>query len=169
MLNSALKGLDKYSKTARRGFLLIVKDNTGLHRFGTKNLVLKFSKSQDCHSCQEEESWEEAARNDTKDLNSEDLENVHVTAPQLSNQENLITSLFDAAEVPKLPFDVDLLSEKEAGAWLLPELKKDLVENGSKPVNRIAWGEEKFHPKCWADDLAEWGKVSNMSSSKEQS
>ena len=68
MLNSFLKGLDKYSKTARRGFLLIVKDNTGLFRFGTKNLLLKFSKSKDCHSCQEEESWEEAARNDTKDL-----------------------------------------------------------------------------------------------------
>ena len=102
-------------------------------------------------------------------FNSADLENVLVTAPQLSNQENLISSLYDAAEVPKLPFGVDLLSEKEAGAWLLPELKKDLVENGSKPVNRIAWGEEKFHPKCWADDLAEWGKVSNMSSSKEQS
>ena len=57
--------------------------------------------------------------------------------------------------VPKLPFPVNLLTEKEAGAWLLPELKKDLVENGSKPFNRILWGDEKFWPKCWAEALAE--------------
>ena len=162
MLQSTLKSLAKYSKNARRGFILIVEDNTGLHTFGTKNLKSKFSKEQKCSECSKDGSWADAARLDTLDLNSEDLEDVEKTAPKVGDERNILASMYEANETPKLPYDLDLMAEKEARTWLLPELKKDLVENGSRPVNRMIWGDPKFKPKCWADDLAEWCTVSNI-------
>ena len=162
MLQSTLKSLAKYSKSSRRGFILVVEDNTGLHTFGTKNLKSKFLKTQKCSECNKDESWTAAARHDTLDLNSEDTENVEETAPKVGDDRNILASVYEANETPKLPFHLDLMAEKEARSWLLPELKKDLVENGSRPVNRIIWGDPKFKPKCWADDLAEWCSISNI-------
>ena len=163
MLKSALNGITKYSHNSRRGFILIVEDNTGLHKFGTKNLVEKFTKTKNCIICEKDDTWEEVARLDTREMNSEDIGDVLEAAPKIGDNMDILASLYEANEVPKLPFAVDILTEKEAGAWLLPELKKDLVENGSKPVSRIGWGDEKFRPKCWAEDLAEWTTVSNIS------
>ena len=162
MLKSALNGMSKYSKHARRGFLVIVQDNTGLHRFGTKNLVDRFLESKSCANCVILQSWEDAAREDTKNLNSEEAEEAFNAAPAAVDGPDILANLYQVNDVPKLPFAVEIMSEKEAGAWLLPELKKDLVENGSKPVNRINWGDEKFHPKCWADEIVPWHKVSNI-------
>ena len=73
MLKSALTCITKYSKNSRRSFLLLVEDNTGLHRYGTRNLVQKFMSTKDCFTCGTL-SWEESARADTKELNSEDLD-----------------------------------------------------------------------------------------------
>ena len=44
-LKAGLTAMKKYSDTSRRGFLVIVRDNTGLHKFGTKNLVEHFKKT----------------------------------------------------------------------------------------------------------------------------
>ena len=162
MLKSGLQGMKKYYDNSRRGFIVIVEDNTGLHKFGTKHLVDKFTSTKSCEACECDDSWESAAKIDTKDLNSEALEDVTNVAAKASSTGNILASIYDDSEVPKLPFDVDIMSEKEAGNWILPELKKDLVENGSRPVSRIAWGDPKFHPKCWADDLAEWSTVTNI-------
>ena len=162
MLKSALNGISKYSKHARRGFLIVVEDNTGLHKFGTRNLVTKYLESKCCSRCSQEKSWEEAAMEDTKNLNSEESSDAVNVAPETLDGQDILANLYQNNDIPKLPFPIDILSEKEAGAWLLPELKKDLVENGSKPVNRIIWGDEKFHPKCWADDIVPWSKVSNI-------
>ena len=93
-------------------------------------------------------TWESASKLDTKDLNSEDIEDVFDGAAKASSTGDIFAGIYGDAEVPKLPFDVDIMSEKEAGNWILPELKKDLVENGSRPVSRIAWGDPKLHPKC---------------------
>ena len=160
MLKSALNGISKYSKHARRGFLIVVEDNTGLHKFGTRNLVTKYLETKCCSRCSQEKSWEEAAMEDTKNLNSEESSDAVNVAPETLDGQDILANLYQNNDIPKLPFPIDILSEKEAGAWLLPELKKDLVENGSKPVNRIIWGDEKFHPKCWADDIIPWEKVS---------
>ena len=165
MLKAALKTINKYSQSARRGFLLLVEDNTGLHKFGTKNMAEKFVATTLCDQCSEIKSWSAAARADTRDLNSEDVEEAIVAAPL---DKDVIATMYETNEIPKLPYDVDLLSEKEARAWILPELKKDLVENGSRPVNRIVWGDENFHPKCWADEIVEWSKVSNLAHPQKQ-
>ena len=168
MLKAALKTINKYSQSARRGFLLLVEDNTGLHKFGTKNMAEKFVATTLCDQCSETKSWTAAARADTRDLNSEDIEEANVAAPVKNLDKDVIATMYETNEIPKLPYDVDLLSEKEARAWILPELKKDLVENGSRPVNRIVWGDENFHPKCWADDIVEWSKVSNLAHPQKQ-
>lgn len=161
MLKSGLKAMKKYSDHSRRGFILIVEDNTGLHKLGTKHLLEKFNSTKSCEDCQNM-TWESASKLDTKDLNSEDIEDVSDVAAKASSTGDILAGIYGDAEVPKLPFDVDIMSEKEAGNWILPELKKDLVENGSRPVSRIAWGDPKFHPQCWADDLAEWSTVTNI-------
>ena len=148
MLKAALKAINKYSQGSRRGFLLLVEDNTGLHKFGTKHLAEKFGTTTLCEPCNANNSWTDAARADTRDLNSEDNDDVNVAAPTSIPEKDIIAAMYENNEIPKLPYDVDLLSEKEARAWILPELKKDLVENGSRPVNRIVWGDENFHPKC---------------------
>ena len=168
MLKAALKAINKYSQGSRRGFLLLVEDNTGLHKFGTKHLAEKFVTTTLCEPCNDNKSWTEAARADTRDLNSEDNDDVNVAAPTSIPEKDFIAIMYENNEIPKLPYDVDLLSEKEARAWILPELKKDLVENGSRPVNRIVWGDENFHPKCWADDVVEWSKVSNLAQPQKQ-
>ena len=139
MLRSALKGITKYSNSSRRGFFLLVEDNTGLHKYGTKNLTEKYSSTTFCQDCLGTKTWVEAARADTRELNSEDMDDVNDAAPKLG-ENDIIASLYEANDVPKLPYDVDLMSEKESRAWILPELKKDLVENGSRPINRIPWG-----------------------------
>ena len=107
---------------------------------------------------QNEECWEEENKvHDNEELKAEGI--VDVVELESLNEE--VIGIND--DIPKLPFPVSLLAESEARAWLLPELKKDLVENGSKPVTRIFWGDEKYRPKCWANDLAEWKTVSNIS------
>ena len=30
------------------------------------------------------------------------------------------------------------------------------------------WGDENFHPKCWADEIVEWSKVSNLAHPQKQ-
>ena len=162
MLKSALNQIAKYSKHARRGFLVVVEDNTGLHKFGTRSLVKKYLDTKCCQSCSQDNSWEDASMEDTKNLNSEESTDAVSSAPVSVVGQDILANLYKNNDIPKLPFPIEILSEKEAGAWLLPELKKDLVENGSKPVNRIIWGDEKFHPKCWADDIVPWEKVSNI-------
>ena len=123
MLKSGLKGMKKYSDNSRRGFLVIVEDNTGLHKFGTKHLVDKFTATKSCEACECDDSWESAAKMDTKDLNSEDVEDVANVAAKANSTGNILASIYDDAEVSRLPFDVDIMSEKEAGNWILPELK----------------------------------------------
>ena len=54
------------------------------------------------------------------------------------------------------------MSEKEAGNWILQELKKDLVKMDPDPSLELLGGDPKFHPKCWADDLAEWSTVNKI-------
>ena len=77
---------------------------------------------------------------DTKNLNSEESSDAVNTALVTLDGRDILTNLYQNNDIPKLPFPIDILSEKEAGAWLLPNLKKGLVENGSKPVSRIYLG-----------------------------
>ena len=162
-LKAGLTAMKKYSDTSRRGFLVIVQDNTGLHKFGTKNLVEQFQKTKSCQACC---GWEDAAKVDTKDLNSENSDDISDVSAKASISNHILADVYMGGDVPKLPFDVDIMSEKEAADWILPELKKDLVENGAKPVSRIVWGDPNMHPKCWADDVAEWEKVTNIRKSQ---
>ena len=99
-------------------------------------------------------------------MNSENSDDVVEVAAKAPISNHILADVYMGGDVPKLPFDVDIMSEKEAADWILPELKKDLVENGAKPVSRIIWGDPKMHPKCWADDVVEWGKVTNIRKSQ---
>jgi hypothetical protein len=92
MLKSALNGITKYSHNSRRGFILIVEDNTGLHKFGTKNLVEKFTKTKNCIICQKDDTWEEVARLDTREMNSEDIGDVLEAAPKIGDNMDILAS-----------------------------------------------------------------------------
>ena len=165
-LQKSIKNLTEYSKNSKRPFLLLIEDNNGFFHVGTKKLVEKYFGTKNCETCKSEITWEDAARQDTLDLNDEDEKKSSEVAPIEAKDGNVLASVYLNNEIPKLPFPVNILSENEAATWLLPELKKDLVEQGKIPKNRMAWGNEDFHPKCWADDLVEWKYVSNISHSQ---
>ena len=57
-----------------------------------------------------------------------DIDDANVAAPCNIPEKDVIATMYEKNEIPKLQYDVNLLSEKEARAWILPELKKDLVE-----------------------------------------
>ena len=135
-LKAGLTAMKKYSDTSRRGFLVIVQDNTGLQKFGTKNLVEQFQRTKSCEVCC---GWEDAAKVDTKELNSENSDDVIDVAAKASTSNHILADVYMGGDVPRLPFDVDIMSEKEAADWILPELKKDLVENGAQKEMKIMW------------------------------
>ena len=61
---------------------------------------------------------------DTKNLNSEESSDAVKVAPETLDGQDILANLYQNNDIPKLPFPIDILLEKEAGAWLLPELKK---------------------------------------------
>ena len=62
---------------------------------------------------------------------------------------------------PKLPCPVALMSEDQILPWMLEEIRKDIIEQGKRPVTRIRWGEERCHPSFWPDDIFPWHLVTN--------
>ena len=50
--------------------------------------------------------------------------------------------------IAKLPCRLEYMSTSEAIKWLEVEIKKDFIEQGRKPVNKIPWGSSHYVPKC---------------------
>ena len=124
-LEAATKAVAKYSQQSRRSVLLVVEDQNGHHPFGTKHMLRLWNEDEDFRlkMCGE-------GRKDTRDLNSEDQVVVGETLPR--NPSETTAVLYKGSAPAKLRCKVDLLSEKEAQLWLMPDLKKELAKKGEK-------------------------------------
>ena len=148
------KNIYKYIISSRRAGLATIFGPCGITSYGSKNLQLVFKKY--------ESEFLEACIEDTKGLNDEDRRVVEDFAPVSIDQDNVMGAVLSMNEVPLLPWPLNIMNEHECVKYLLPELKKDIAENTGRTVSRIAWGSERDHPKCWADDLAPWCSVGNI-------
>ena len=62
----------------------------------------------------------------------------------------------------KLPCPVKLMTSAQLCEWLVPEIRRDFIEQGLAPKAKVPWGDPDFHPKCWPDELWPWHLVSNL-------
>ena len=150
----------KFAKKNKRGFFLVWNDDTGLRHFGSPSLVEKFQETIKCESC-DKVSWEEASKLDTLKLAKNEFEfDVGVD----NCTEDILKAVYenDKVEMPLLPCPVDLMNQAQLLSYVIPELKLDYIEQGLLPVSKIPWGDPKFKPKCWADDVWGWSKIGNI-------
>ena len=152
------KSVSKMANIAKIGVLFVWEDELGLRVVGSPAMLDKFYASKNCKTCNQNGTWEESAKADSKSLSSGKAKvEIDVKA---SNSE-LIKTMATEMTVTKLPCRLEFMASKEAMTWLDIELKKDFIEQGKKPVRRIPWGNPDYTPKCWAGKLWEWEKVSN--------
>ena len=159
-LLTGIRQLVKFSKKNKRGFFLVWNDDTGLRHFGSPSMVSKFEETIKCESC-EKYSWEEASKLDTIKLAKNEFE---FGVGGNNSSEDLLKAVYenDKVEMPLLPCPVDLMNQAQLLTYIIPELKLDYIEQGLLPVSKIPWGDPKFKPKCWADDIWEWSKIGNI-------
>ena len=62
----------------------------------------------------------------------------------------------------KIPCPVPLMSTDQLIEWIYPEISKDFVEQGLAPKLKVPWGNPKYHPRFWPDELWPWHLVSNF-------
>ena len=84
------------------------------------------------------------------------------TAPQQSNSENVLASVYNASEIPLLENRLELLNEKQARRYIVPQIIRDICERTGKLVSKVKWGDASFEPSFWANDLAPWSQVTNI-------
>ena len=53
----------------------------------------------------------------------------------------------------KLPCPVPLMSTDQLIEWIYPEIPKDFIEQGLPSKTHVSWGNPKFHPRFWPDEL----------------
>ena len=159
-LLTGIRQLVKFSKKNKRGFFLVWNDDTGLRHFGSPSMVKKFEETIKCESC-EKNSWEEASKLDTLKLAKNEFE---FDVGGNNSTEDILKAVYenDKVEMPLLPCPVDLMNQAQLLTYIIPELKLDYIEQGLLPVSRIPWGDPKFKPKCWAEDIWEWSKIGNI-------
>ena len=152
-LLTGIRQLVKFSKKNKRGFFLVWNDDTGLRHFGSPSMVKKFEETIKCESC-EKNSWEEASKLDTIKLAKNEFE---FDVGGNNSTEDILKAVYenDKVEMPLLPCPVDLMNQAQLLTYIIPELKLDYIEQGLLPVSKIPWGDPKFKPKCWADDIWE--------------
>ena len=62
----------------------------------------------------------------------------------------------------KLPCPVQLMSTDQLIEWIYPEIPKDFIEQGLPPKTQVSWGNPKYHPRFWSDELWPWHLLSNF-------
>lgn len=157
--DAILKNVSKYAQQARRAIFCLIEDKSGLHPFGTKLLMELWHEQPD----EWKRKWIAAANGDSRNLNAKD--DLAVSASLPDNPQKTRGALYRGSVPAKLRCKVDLLNEKEARVWLMPELYKDLAESGIN-VSRINWGDESHRPRCWADDVVDWTWITNIAHSQ---
>ena len=64
--------------------------------------------------------------------------------------------------MPRLPCPVQFMNYKQLRDWLLPELYKDIIEQGKRPVRRLRYGDQSCLPSCWPEQIFPWHLVTNI-------
>ena len=77
------------------------------------------------------------------------------TAPQQSNSENVLASVYNASEIPLLENRLELLNEKQARRYIVPQIIGDICERTGKLVSKVKWGDPAYEPSFWTNDLAD--------------
>ena len=119
------KNLDKIIDQAKRfatgslrGIVVCAYSNTGLVKYGTKEMLNVLSSY--------ENEFLHAALEDMKKLSDEDSRVAMDSAPADPKQ------AICGQTMPKLPFPLHIMNEKDAINILFPEIKKDILGKPSK-------------------------------------
>ena len=117
------KTVAKIANLGKRGVLFVWKDELGTRAVG----------SPACSDCDGgvHASWEEAANKDSINLATG---NAVVNIDSKSSNAELIKQITEGLSTAKLPCRLEFIATSEAIKWLEPELKKDFIEQGKKPV-----------------------------------
>ena len=154
------KTVSKIANLGKRGVLFVWKDELGLRAVGSPAMLERFNRSRACSDCGGgvHASWEEAANKDSINLATG---NAVVNIDSKSSNAELIKQITEGLSTAKLPCRLEFIATSEAIKWLEPELKKDFIEQGKKPVKKIPWGSNEYIPKCWAGDVWKWETMNN--------
>ena len=147
----AFSKLAEYSNTFNQGFIMIVDHPTCVLNRGTSTLQDKVHL--------ELESWGRAAQLDTQILSSEDTNEADIARVTTNGFLREVTA--NNKNLPKLSMPFQCFNEKDCRSYLCPAIKRDLIQNGRKPVQSIKWGNENCKPSFWPDHMILWEFMSN--------
>ena len=154
-LERALKLFSDWSLETSRSFLVYFHHPTGTHSVGTKNLRDKIS----LHP----EAWSRAAVLDTQLLNSEDdEERLSVAAPAFDGGKIVHGVMKDPSTAPRLVLPFNDCNEKEFCAWIVPQIKRRIIELGKEPAADVYWGTKKCRTDIFPEEMGiKWEDFSN--------
>ena len=72
-----------------------------------------------------------------------------------------MTNYYLTNEVPKLPYNISIISEKEVIDYLKLAIHVMLQCEKGISTSRIRWGDPKHHVEFWPDEVAPWELISN--------
>ena len=83
------------------------------------------------------------------------MEGMAPMTKQMKNKKNLKEFAVEILNkpMPRLPCPVQFMNDKQLRDWLLPELYKDIIEQGKRPVRRIRYGDQSCLPLCWPEQV----------------
>ena len=98
------------------------------------------------------------------DSPKEFIEEMVTMTHHMQNKKNLREFALEilSKPMPRLPCPVQFMNYKQLRDWLLPELYKDIIEQGKRPVRRIRYGDLSCLPLCWPEEIFPWHLVTNI-------
>ena len=105
------------------------------------------------------EMWAGIALLDTQDKCDQDGgEQVPVRS---SSSLDILQNIHKKNSIPRLKFPFAVYNEKDCREFLVEQIKRDIIEQGKKPVDSIKWGSDHCRPSFWPEKLAPWSEFSN--------
>ena len=141
----------KYINYGKKGALTIFDiGKAGLNCTGSKHLLEVFDK----HKAE----FEAAAKLDAKSLKDERPETA---PPPLTTMPSALSNFLNQPEkVKKLEQHLPIMVDKQLLEYLHPMIHRELQERGML-ASRMRWGDYKYKPSFWPEDIAPWGLIIN--------
>ena len=145
----------EWSNEYSRSFVVYFHHRTGTHVTGTRNLRDKMA----LHP----ESWRRAAVLDTQLLNSENPEEkLEAAAPEFDGGKIVHGVMKNTETAPRLPIPFKHCNEKDFRAWLVPQIKRRVIELGKEPVADVYWRKENSRVDFFPEEMGvRWEDFSN--------
>ena len=104
------------------------------------------------------EMWAGIALLDTQDKCDQDSGEQ---GPVRSSSLDILQTIHKKNNIPRLKFPFSVYNEKDCREFLVEQIKRDIIEQGKKPVDSIKWGSDHCRPSFWPEKLAPWSEFCN--------